>query len=594
VTKRSREDLINYYKARTDNGSEVAYTSEFQRILSLPMRDWEKHMQDTSLHLKMTTAFRQPRGTQVLRPIQAAAIAELHDLKGLLAPIGVGVGKTHITFLAPLVLNVSRPILLVPASLKEKTYREFAALRMHWVGHPSLRVESYEMISTVGGQDILNNYMPDMIICDECHRLKNKHAAVTRRVLRYMKDNPDTIFAGMSGSIMKRSIMDFWHLAYLALRHRMPLPRDESEAEDWGSVLDEHKDVVLGHISRKKPGALVLLCEDLDENDTIDPVASVFSFAVEDTKKERVRLGFQKRFRSTPGIVCSGAEELDCSLTIERLDWPMGPKSKAAVEKLKTTGYTPVGDLISEPSLVWLMTLELASGFYYRLDPPAPHDWLTARREWNASVRLILEKHLPGLDSPLQVQQALTHGKYVDRVAWAAYQDWSNIRDTFEPNQVVEWLDQDIMLRCADWMRRTKGIAWVYFNACGEHLSKISGVGYCGEQGVDSSGKMMESYEGGSVIASITANSTGRNLQAWNESLVVTPPSNALAWEQLLGRTHRQLQKADNVTYSWINSCAEHESAFRQSISDARAISTITASSRQRILYADHVGFVRD
>lgn len=938
---KTREELIAFYKARVNRGGEVQYTEELERVLNLPMRDWEKRMEDTKLHLRMTTAYRQPRGQQILKPIQAAAIADLHDHRGLLAPIGVGQGKTLITFLAPLVLAVARPILLVPASLKEKTYREFSKYRVHWIGHPSIFVESYEMLSQVNGLDILNNYRPDMIICDECfvgdtlvhtpqgvvridklrvgdevldrdgntavvqdcwssepevlieiqvggdtlvctpnhpfltdtgwvaaedldagktvvqfvrrepceetrisilfegvrvcleqqegereaetrdtalcrvrretshvseeqvlfnklfremanaatgdqsestqfrgaesylekppalpsrepnlrksseftahagqqpharsrgsensrrekcagsergahpsntrwerstfiesaceaggsaglacgeiraheqrgrsplhdrhlsrisqdssggrrsytqhleteadrsrerrvlgvarlarvesvkprcvepsgnysrvynlqvsasntylvgsggvvvhncHRLKNLSAAVTRRVHRYMAANPNTIFAGLSGSIMKRSIMDFWHLAYWALRHKMPLPRDQDEVETWASVLDEIQDVGGGFNprqgggfnNRKKPGALNLFVEDLEASDIEEPISEMFNFVIDDDKREKVRRSFQKRFRNSPGIVCSGAEKLDCSLTIEMLDWDIGARSKEAIHTLKTTGYTPSGDLVSEASVVWMMTLELSCGFYYRWDPPAPMDWLTARRNWNAAVRSILEKHIPGMDSPLQVERALTLGKYEDKVASEAYQEWVKIQDTFTPNQTAEWLDDSVALRCAEWMKKTKGIVWVQFNAFGEYLSRLSGVGFCSEQGCDPNGKPMEDFAGGPVIASIMANSTGRNLQEWNQSLVVTPPSNGLAWEQLLGRTHRQGQKADNVYYAWVNLCGENEDAFRQALSDARTISTTVGPKEQRILYADHIGF---
>lgn len=597
---KTREELIAFYKARTEHGGEVNYTEELERVLNLPMRDWEKRMGETQLHPRMTNAYKQPRGQQVLRPIQAAAIADLHDHRGLLAPIGVGQGKTLISFLAPLVLSAARPILLVPAALKEKTYREFAALRWHWIGHPSTLVESYEMLSQVNGLDILNNYQPDMIICDEVHRLKNLNASVTRRVNRYMQANPSTIFAGMSGSIMKRSLMDFWHLAYWALRHKMPLPRDQKEAETWASVLDELQDVGGftstqrpggGFSGRKKPGALNLFCEDLTEDDVMEPIADMFNFAIDGEKREKVRRAFQKRFRSSPGIVCSGAEKLDCSLSIEMLEWPIGTRSQEAIKTLKSTGYTPSGDLVSEASVVWMMTLELACGFYYRWDPPAPMDWLTARRNWNAAVRAILEKHIPGLDSPLQVERALTFGRYEDKVALEAYQDWVKIQDTFQPNQVAEWLDDSVALRCAEWMKKTKGIVWTQFNAFGEHLSRLSGVGFCAEQGCDANGRPMEDYAGGPVIASIMANSTGRNLQDWNQNLVVTPPSNGLAWEQLLGRTHRQGQKADNVYYAWVNLVPENEKAFRQAVSDARTISTTVGPKEQRILYADHIGF---
>lgn len=51
-----------------------------------------------------------------------------------------------------------------------------------------------------------------------------------------------------------------------------------------------------------------------------------------------------------------------------------------------------------------------------------------------------------------------------------------------------------------------------------------------------------------SIVASIRAHGTGKNLQAFSRNLFANQFSDAAVGEQVLGRTHRQGQLADEVT----------------------------------------------
>ena len=161
-----------------------------------------------------------------LRPIQARALASLFDYRGLLAAMSVGAGKTILSAVAGTLLESERILLLVPARLKEKTRRDFAVLANHW-RMSEVRIESYEKISRVSGADILANFRPDLLICDEVQALKNPRAAVTRRVWRFVVEHrEEVIFVGMSGTIASRSLMDLHHILWMSLGpSRMPLPR---------------------------------------------------------------------------------------------------------------------------------------------------------------------------------------------------------------------------------------------------------------------------------------------------------------------------------------------------------------------------------
>lgn len=92
------------------------------------------------------------------------------------------------------------------------------------------------------------------------------------------------------------------------------------------------------------------------------------------------------------------------------------------------------------------------------------------------------------------------------------------------------------------------------------------------------------------MIASVAANGTGKNLQAWNKNLIVSCPTGAAVWEQLLGRTHRQGQKADEVQVDVLIGCVEHVDAWKRARAEAKMASDILGAP-QKILIGDVNGF---
>jgi hypothetical protein len=87
-------------------------------------------------------------------------------------------------------------------------------------------------------------------------------------------------------------------------------------------------------------------------------------------------------------------------------------------------------------------------------------------------------------------------------------------------------------------------------------------------------------------VASIQAHGTGRNLQMFSRNLVVSCPSAGADWEQLLGRTHRQGQQADEVEYDFFDTF-DHE--VKTAVKDAAYIKDILGQD-QRLLFADREG----
>lgn len=554
-------------------------TSEVHRITAIPRRSWDEVSAQVYSDL-LTPLLRRPGGTMRLRPLQAIALHDAGVHGGLFAPVRVGGGKTLISLLVSYVMGLKRPILLVPAALEEKTRREARDLSIHWkIPFECIRIVSYELLGRVQSKDILLNHRPDGIICDEVHRLKNPKAAVTRRVSRYMKGPPENMpahlrwdipkFVAMSGTITKRSLKDYAHILSWCLPNQTPFPRPYNEMEEWCQALDEK----VNPFSRIHPGALLTLC-NAEEHAMEDEVAAA-------------RRAFRRRLGETPGVIATVEGHTGCSLRLDTITVPWRPEgTRAAVEgaffNLRDNSITPDEWPVNDAMAVWRHTRELSLGFFYRWDPRPPKEWMVPRQIWGKFVRETLKYNRSGWDSELQVAQACASGELDS----PQYQDWRAVRDTFEPNTVAVWLDDTVIGMCVEWMAsHPRGIVWVEHTTFGERLAEKSGRPYFAKEGKDAQGRIIESATG-PIIASIASNCTGRNLQYWHDNLLPSPPPNGLQMEQLLGRTHRDGQEADEVSATVILSCIEHLDAIERAIKDARYIEDSTGQS-QKLLYAD-------
>src|SRR5690606_21047979 len=164
--------------------------------------------------------------------------------------------------------------------------------------------------------------------------------------------------------------------------------------------------------------------------------------------------------------------------------------------------------------------------------------------------------------------------------------------DSFRPQTVAVWLDEGALEAAATWGSSSRhgsraGIIWTEHTAFAEKLAQRTGWAYYGQQGLDARGRAIEADSGAeAIVASIASNAEGRNLQAWARNLVTSPPASGSTWEQLLGRTHRDGQEADEVTVDVFFTCREHVQAMHQARADARYIELSTGQA-QKLSYAD-------
>lgn len=540
----------------------VPETPELHRVLDLPRRIWEEREDLDEFAAALTLYLKKPRGTQTLRPLQAVALQELHDFSGLLGPIEVGEGKTLITFLAPVVMEAKRPVLVVPAKLRDhKTIGEFAVLAEHWKGHPRLEVVSYEKLSREGGTKYLQQLQPDLLIFDEVHRLKNSGAAVTRKVKHWMQAFPDTRIVAMSGTITKRSLLDFAHIVRWALPLGCPLPQSEKELEAWAAAVD----VIKQYEQRVQtaPGALIAFCNAMEKQQGL----------------AGIRSAIRRRIQETPGVVASRGRSVAASLNISlHLVDEYNDRIKKLSAKLYD-GILPNGDVYivegkeNSPTALqarWRIMRTLTSGFWYQWDPQPPKDWLELRSAWKKTVRRILEEHIPGLESEALVAKAAIHNK-LGLAAHEQYVEWNKVKDLHKWVVKPIWEDDCIIRRVEKWSKKNTGLIWVSEVALGERLEKDLGLPYFHEMGLDRIGRPVEKTrpDDGCIVVSVSSNSDGRNLQHWSKNLVISPPPTGTTWEQLLGRTHRQGQEEDEVEVDVLIGCAVEYQCWRQATEDA-------------------------
>lgn len=331
----------------------VERSPDLTRILALPRRVWTEDAA-RALAVELSDRLRAPGGTMQLRPLQAIALLEMAQAGGLLGPIGVGEGKTLLSLLAFTVLGSKYRILLMPASLKEKTEDEQRQLMRHWQISMAIHMISYESLGRESFATELERLTRNAkneeiaIVADEAHKLKNAKAGVTRRVLRFLDARPGVRFVAISGTIVRGSLSDVAPLSARALGAGSPYPRETHTIEEWGDCVDEG----INPMRRRPPGALSALAEG------------------EGTGLEAVRRGLARRMRETRGVVASGDERLPNSLEISAWTYEVPEVSRLHFKRLRNLSETPEGFAFADALEARRLARALVLGLHYvRVDP---------------------------------------------------------------------------------------------------------------------------------------------------------------------------------------------------------------------------------
>jgi len=468
---------------------------------------------------------------------------------------------------------------------------------------PGVYVFPYNLLSLPDTLDLLRTIDADLVLSDEVHHLKHLRAARTKKLFHWMKERtPAPQFVGMSGTITAKALSDYQHLTHAALGDKSPLPTTAAATFRWGRVLN----------AGESPNAY--------ERYLLRPLLQWSGEANDD--QESYRSAFQKRFTSAPGIVVYGEKKLGTSLRFQAIE-PRAPNAQllALIKKVAIGYETPDGEPIDHSIHCYKWLAELTSGFYNSLKWPSAEvfaerrklplpeaelrlahakEHLTLEQEYHKELRQFFKDAPAGLDTPREVGTAISKGKLDGYLAdlWRAMKDADFAgrpdRDSI-PVRVDDFKVQEVVA----WAKSVKpgGIAWVHHIEMGEWL-----VQALKEAGIDAlhcpagADELIESVgdpnRGGKgdriVVASMEAHATGRNLQAFQHQFLVQWPRSPLLAEQVVGRTHRTGQTADELAFFYLNSSPIIFDSVNlaATLSDTIYVASTTGMS-QRLLYAD-------
>jgi hypothetical protein len=610
-------------------GYGVSDSEDMRRILALPRRPRppDAFLQEVADYLKQELGcpdgcpcrdgFNRPkRGCRCkefgrrccdnLLLTQAWALYEGAEYGGLLGPIGVGHGKTLLDMLMPMVLEKAKTVALLLMSGLKKQFLDpergewlyysqhwhlpnLAGVDPYWPGRPYLHVLAFSELSGAKNTEVLEQLHPDAVIVDEAHNLRNSTAARTKRFKRVFKIWPETQLYCWSGTLTSKSIQDYAELSKFSLGEGSPVPLHWPTVEEWASALDPSE-------FPTPPGNILKLCE----------------------KGEKPRDGLRRRIADTAGVVSSGdVASCQASLYINEREVEVPSVVKKALfafdEKAKEEAWQrPDGEELVDALSAARCARELSCGFYYRWRFPLLKGvaqkvadieaWKEARKNWNKELREKLKKGGKHMDSPMLVTKAairwhkgFTHvvhdedDNVLSRVEYPPHtpskkapeksptwnsvhwEKWEKIRDSVVYETEAVWLSDFLVDDALRWLGEGAGILWYEFNAFASRIlekGRSAGLTYAGPG--DAGTDVVLGLRGHErVVASIRAHGTGRNLQCFARNLVSNPPSGGDAWEQLLGRTHRQGQEADEV----VADVYRHTEAFRNAVETARELS---------------------
>ena len=497
---------------------------------------------------------------------------EFEKAEGLVALAGCGTGKTLTTFLLPLIAKATNPLLIVPASLRDKTKNEWLGYSKHFNLIP-IEVISYEQIQTPKGKDLLFKLSPDLIICDEAHYLKNLRSARASRLGLYLAKKQDTKFVVLSGTLMNKSIADIAHLSDWALLDRSPFPRESRQVQVWDRL-----------INGEASGFEYI---EFKRHWQVDGLA--------------VKESIYKRLATCDGVVLTGKDVVPSSLNMYASKLQVPKSLTQAINQAfnEKRMADALGDfeldikMIEDSQHLWKTTdafalraySQMMMGFLYVWDWPHGPDeeWLATRSLYGKAIRQVLDLEIEGIDSPAMVEQNVDILPIAfQRYFLMAQSAWEAQKHKEKPPTKCIWLDDYFVDAIKAWVatREDDFIIWVSMSELGSRLEQELGIPY---------------YKGGSeipntkshrCIASIKAHGTGKNLQAWNINLIAHPLSDPSMWEQLLARTHRHGQEADEVEMHYF-SHGLFGSAMWKARQGADTISRITGQE-QRLKYATY------
>ncbi len=623
--------------------------AEITRITGLPVTAPMTPAENEAFNRMVLQASAFDSGFRLF-PEQANGLLAVMEYGNLFAPIPVGGGKTLLNLMCANYLYAEggkrKIVMLAPSSVMSQLIKTdiawarrrvsiqfpvhvlhgkspVARRRIASTGAPGVYIFSYPLLSTQDADEILWSIEPDAILCDEAQNIKDRSSARTRRLMRYVEKHSPTGIA-LSGTITSKSIEDYSHIIRWCLGRNSPLPLSTSMAREWAAVIDagagtptmaaaDVGDAGAGGAGPLTP--LVQWAKDLDPQGNYPMTRSGF------------RSAYRMRLQTAPGVVSGGDEDLGVSLIFanrpvpyeQHPDWP---KLKDLLSKIEKLYLTPNDDEIEHAIHMYKWLYELSAGFYNQLLWPEPEEYAKrkgvsasnaadqierakvhhhAGQEYAKALRSFLEsKGSPGLDTPMLVGLDMSHNgdKNVDPTMYRLWSEWKALdfdgrpdRDAHAVRVCSYKIDEAVKWACK-LPPGVGAIVWVHHQEIGRwafEALQTAGVNtlHCpaGDPHNDSIRDLANANK--VVIASITAHGTGKNLQHFEHQYVLQWPRPASTAEQMIGRTHRNGQKADEIVVVTNNSIPFDRANFGACLNDSLYIHQ-TTGTRQKLIIGTH------
>lgn len=615
--------------------------SEMRRIIEAPVMDKIEEVDKPSRLFLSPSAYSNGRR---LLPAQANAFVQFalsmrEKRPGMFAPLGVGQGKT-LTTLAVAAMGLSpdsfsltkgcdkigeRALLVIPPNLHAQlmghdirwartmmplpypifdlTGKKRAAIAT--AKKPGLYVITYSRLSQPDGEVLLTACDPDLVICDEAHNLANEDAARTQRFLRFLRSRRRA-FVPLSGTMTRKALSDYAHLARFSLLNHAFLPHDWNELKFWMAAIKADD----ADESPFDPTNMSLSDAELDTfRPLVNFAAKLDPSILKGTVKDAIRKSFNIRRRTMPGVIDSSEQDIGTSLTfaLEKSNpWLPGTVVGEKIAVLDSEWIAPNGDEIDFALTKFKWHSELNLGWYNDLvwpdhpDTPKAKELHALGQEYHKALRKFLSHSRAGLDTPMLVGRHFhQHG---GGISPELYDLWKPYHDMKKVGEKEKWPDRiavpirlsDEKLRHAitivrEWdLKRNPGIVWFHHNEVGRWITELlRAEGFRVIHAPAGADKMIldpENQKPGSiVVASILAHGTGKNLQAFRHNLFLEGFLSAVVGEQAIGRSHRTGQTADELVMQLLHGTEHDDLRLAACLNDSFYIHE--TMGRQKLIY---------
>ncbi|MBD3387429.1 MAG: hypothetical protein GF414_00610, partial [Candidatus Altiarchaeales archaeon] len=463
---------------------------EVARILNLPYYSTDMvRCPDYTAYNASFMAPTSPDPNFRLWDVQLDAIYTYETLGGLLGPIGVGRGKSYIAILAANRAIIRRGHYRVVIMIPPEVYDQLTKIDLpkarhlfnlngvpyHMCSGPAAKrmeiasqsgkgvwIYSYSSLSAKTGFEELKNIKATCYILDEAHNLARHTAGRTKRFHSVLKElegekvveytqqmtgskNVTAIeVVALSGTLTKKSVKDYAHLATRALGLYSPAPTKPQAITSFASVLDaESSGFGLDDRDTRILREFIVWAQNNGFDATVPPRNDEESdedysrrCEVGLSMQERIRLAYMHRLNTCPGVVATVDQGLDASLLLswEEPRRPEGAEADRMVQLMQNVVLkqkTPSGDTIDYGMHQFKWLWELSNGFYNNLiwptidmiveQYPNKHGKVISQQHaeallaqaqehhgllqnYHAILRKFLDsRHIPGCDTPMLV-----------------------------------------------------------------------------------------------------------------------------------------------------------------------------------------------